>query len=166
MSSKEAMGELKNLREKRNAIAKEITERAKTLFEEASATLFEEYPNLVKFGWSQYTPYFNDGDTCTFSSHHEYPSIVFTSTPKQSEDEDDDYDNDEFSEYHYTDGYGKDKKKKTNLTPDEEAEYATGMAVIEFLKNFEDDDMLSMFGDHQRISVTRKGVESEDYEHD
>ncbi|MFE2045712.1 hypothetical protein ACFXAZ_33315 [Streptomyces sp. NPDC059477] len=26
-------------------------------------------PTIVEFGWRQYTPYFNDGDPCTFSAH-------------------------------------------------------------------------------------------------
>lgn len=26
-------------------------------------------PEIVRFGWEQYTPFFNDGDTCEFSSH-------------------------------------------------------------------------------------------------
>lgn len=28
---------------------------------------FEKYPTLDSFAWNQYTPYFNDGDTCEFS---------------------------------------------------------------------------------------------------
>ena len=36
---------------------------------------FEKYPQLHSVSWSQYTPYFNDGDTCTFRSNHEYADI-------------------------------------------------------------------------------------------
>ena len=36
-----------------------------------------------------------------------------------------------------------------------------------FLEEFSDEDYLSVFGDHVRIVVTRKGVETEDYsDHD
>lgn len=28
-----------------------------------------DHPEMVKFGWHQYTPYFNDGDTCDFTTY-------------------------------------------------------------------------------------------------
>ncbi len=36
---------------------------------------FEKYPMLERVSWTQYTPYFNDGDECTFRSNHEYADI-------------------------------------------------------------------------------------------
>ena len=162
-----AVEELKNLRAKREELSKEITKKATVLFKEASSTLFVEYPNLVSFGWTQYTPYFNDGDTCEFGSRHDSPFIKFTSS-ENSEDEDDlDYE-DEFSTYHYY-NYNKSYKVKTlkpELTEAQLKEVETGNAVVAFLKNFDDSDMLHMFGDHQKVIVTAKKVESEDYDHD
>ena len=37
--------------------------------------LFERFPKLERISWSQYTPYFNDGDECTFRSNHRYADI-------------------------------------------------------------------------------------------
>ena len=37
--------------------------------------IFLKNPKLEKVSWSQYTPYFNDGEECTFSSNHEYADI-------------------------------------------------------------------------------------------
>jgi hypothetical protein len=37
--------------------------------------LFEKYPKLETISWSQYTPYFNDGEECTFRSNHKYADI-------------------------------------------------------------------------------------------
>lgn len=161
-----AVEQLKELRAKREAIAKQITEQATILFKEASKTLFEEFPNLVSFGWTQYTPYFNDGDTCEFGSHHDSPFIRFTTSENEGRDPDDlDYD-DEFSTYVYYDGYGKNRKLRANLSEDQLEELKTGEAVIEFLKNFDDDDMLHMFGDHQKVVVTKYKVVSDEYSHD
>ena len=28
-----------------------------------------DHPEMVRFGWHQYTPYFNDGDTCEFTTY-------------------------------------------------------------------------------------------------
>jgi hypothetical protein len=34
--------------------------------------IFSANPVLVSFGWRQYTPYFNDGEECTFSANTDY----------------------------------------------------------------------------------------------
>ena len=40
-------------------------------------------------------------------------------------------------------------------------------SVSDFLGNFEDDDLETMFGDHIQIMVARDGtIETEEYEHD
>lgn len=36
---------------------------------------FSKYPNLKQVQWTQYTPYFNDGEECTFSSNHQWAEI-------------------------------------------------------------------------------------------
>lgn len=37
--------------------------------------MFAKYPELKTISWTQYTPYFNDGDPCTFRANTEYPDI-------------------------------------------------------------------------------------------
>ena len=37
--------------------------------------VFDKHPDVKSIKWKQYTPYFNDGDACTFSVHEAY---VFT----------------------------------------------------------------------------------------
>lgn len=39
------------------------------LFHEAVEQLFEEHKELKRFSWDQYTPHWNDGDTCEFSCY-------------------------------------------------------------------------------------------------
>lgn len=135
---------LAELRKTKLELLEEIKKSAKALFKEASATLFEEFPVIEEFRWTQYTPYFNDGDTCTFSSNHSYARVVFNDSTEEDED---DYDNEGYDE----------------STP---LHKKAGKAVEKFLGNFDDDDMLSMFGDHVKVSVTKKGIEVEDYDHD
>lgn len=38
-------------------------------FYEEFKPLFEKYPEVETVSWTQYTPYFNDGDTCEFGVH-------------------------------------------------------------------------------------------------
>lgn len=36
---------------------------------------FNKHQNLKEVRWTQYTPYFNDGEECTFRSNHEWADI-------------------------------------------------------------------------------------------
>lgn len=53
---------MKSLREK-------MEEEGKKLLNETFRELFEKYPELDAIGWTQYAPYFNDGEPCEFSVH-------------------------------------------------------------------------------------------------
>lgn len=46
-----------------------LTDQLKSEFPAILKPLFEKYPSVEKVRWNQYTPYFNDGDTCEFSAH-------------------------------------------------------------------------------------------------
>ena len=37
---------------------------------------FIKHQNLKEVRWTQYTPYFNDGEECTFRSNHEWADII------------------------------------------------------------------------------------------
>jgi hypothetical protein len=52
-------------KELRELVAKESKPLVKGLFDE----FFEKTPECKVVTWTQYTPYFNDGDPCTFSVH-------------------------------------------------------------------------------------------------
>ena len=57
------------------AIKADALKQYKLLFQEASVQLFESQPDLQSFSWTQYTPYWNDGDVCTFGANIEDPGI-------------------------------------------------------------------------------------------
>ena len=56
-------------------IKNELREKLKNNFHGLTKELFDTYPELNSFGWRQYTPYFNDGESCEFRSMHDYPTI-------------------------------------------------------------------------------------------
>ena len=119
-----------------------MRDEGKQFFGEISKEIFDAHPTLAEFSWTQYTPYFNDGDPCTFSAHHESPSMVV-----DGEDNEDD------------DGWYSDK--------DESPRANIWRSVSNSLKQFSDEDMEMLFGDHCRVTVKRGGdVEVEEYSHD
>lgn len=149
---KKAQEQIKKAREEAN-------ETAKAAFKEVSDELFKKHPQLVSFGWRQYTPYFNDGDECIFGAHTDYPTIRMAKealTDKEAKDAEE-YDEEEF----YVTQEMK-KKSKAERTPYE----AAGMAVIAMLEPFDNDTLKECFGDHVTITVTRDGPKVHAYEHD
>ncbi len=134
-----ALAEIKKAKKEITELKKQLQKKVKATFHDAVKELFKENPKLTSISWTQYTPYFNDGDACTFSSNHEYADI-----------NGDEEDNDEEVDSGLTD------KELGNLEK----------TVHEFLRNFDDDDMLSMFGDHVKVVVTAKNIEAEEYSHD
>jgi hypothetical protein len=136
-----------------------IVEIGRQAFDDGAKSLFEAHPVLKSFGWNQYTPYFNDGDACTFSAETDYPKIAFTSAT-ESEDDDDEEDDecDEWSSYN--------ARKKQEAGETLTAEESAGLAVLQFLQLFDDDTYEEMFEDHMSVTVTRDGTTTEEYSHD
>lgn len=130
----EAKKKMKAALEQANAIVKEA-------FLEASNEVFKKYPNIESFSWTQYTPYFNDGEECTFSAQTEYPQLTFT----------------DGTEIDINYGSG---------DADAEVVAKEVAAVEKFLAQFDESDYKEMFGDHVRVVVSRKGVHTEEYSHD
>lgn len=128
---------------------KEMEDVAKKAFAEVAADVFTKFPTLQSFGWTQYTPYFNDGDECTFRCNSDCPTLTFLTDGEEEE---------------FDTNYGDEPDDpKTPADLREKAEEA----VQEFLGAFEDDDMQTMFDNHVRVTASRDGTTStSEYEHD
>jgi hypothetical protein len=147
--------ELQKIRDERAALNKKIREMAGVVFAEEAKKLFDANPKLQSFSWTQYTPYFNDGDTCEFSAHTDYITVT-----------DIDGEVDEVSEWSVRHYGEKGIDWQGNPYTPSELELA-GAAACKFLAEFEAQDFLMMFGDHTSVTVSRSGdVQTEDYDHD
>lgn len=149
------------LRQEIAALEAQYHEAAKTEFGEKSKALFEAHPRLKSFGWTQYTPYFNDGEECVFKARTDDPDI-------NGYDEYSEESGDEQGENLYNlasrrawDGHS----FKDRADWDRDAE-ATVKAVKAFLGSFDEEYYREAFGDHMKVVVTRNGVEANFYEHD
>ena len=56
-----------NLKTQLNALKEVMQENSKVLMKEAFREFFEKYDVVDNIFWTQYTPYFNDGESCEFS---------------------------------------------------------------------------------------------------
>ena len=106
--------------------------------------LFEKFPELESFSWTQYAPYFNDGDACTFSAH----DIDRVNGHQEYEDDWDEQ---------VCKGYGKTEK----LGP-LGAAYKAAVA----LKNSIPGKALETILGEGRVTVTKKKITVEDCDHD
>lgn len=122
----------------------------KTVFSETVTEVFTQLPSLISFGWTQYTPYFNDGDECTFTANDSYPSMTFLVNGREEK---------------FDTNYGDDYTENPVTTQEE---VTTASEVLRtFFKIFEDEDLKDAFGDHCEITVNRDGtIDVEEYEHD
>lgn len=140
----EAIEQLKSFRKRRDELEQEIQSTGKQLFREAVEMIFNEHPGLVAFSWTQYTPYFNDGDECVFSANTDYLDIQFG-------------DEEELKAYY------------ASSSAPASGKHEADKAVKNFLRLFDDDDYKAMFGDHIKVIVTKGDsikIEVEGYNHD
>lgn len=87
------------------ALRAKYTEDAKVMFSDACSSFFDSTPEIKSLQWTQYTPYFNDGEECIFSVNDIYYNINrnFGKTEEEIEEDGDeeDYDNWEGDQFSY-----------------------------------------------------------------
>lgn len=132
---------------------------------------FKLYPFITSIKWTQYTPYFNDGDRCVFSIQEpelELSAAFVSANPglnltgssynkKNPDEEDGDTDDIQsvtLNTYDFTKEQGK--------------AYPDMKAAINSITNLfaAEDILLHVFGDHTEIVVTPEKIVVEEYEHD
>lgn len=120
---------------------------------------------VAAFGWRQYTPYFNDGDACVFSTGSVWVRTV------DDTDEDDTYTL-EVSRTHPSLGNerwnGAAGRWETYVNERNNAARYERCAALSLAieSGAFDDVLLEAFGDHAEIAVTREGITVEFYEHE
>lgn len=146
MKKKNRTAKFKALQLKLDKAKQDMVAEAKIVFNDITKELFEEFPEMNSFSWEQYTPYFNDGDECTFSVKSYSLCINEIS-------------NDEISD---AITYGRDSYPAQNveLVP-------ASKAVQEFLDAAPEEMMEFVFGDHVTVTIKRDGtIETDECSHD
>jgi hypothetical protein len=163
------------------ALNEEIKAAAEQVMVEATTTLFDNHPIVEEIWWTQYTPYFNDGNACKFgvgemyyrltgdddACDYEGTDVASLSTLEKYKE----YSQDRNTDYWET-RIRQEEIKRAKWLP---------LGLDSFLEDFEslqravdsisEDVMKATFGDHVRVSISRntdgKAVVSvDDYDHD
>lgn len=156
----------------RNELNKKFQQVAQDLFKETTKLFFDKVPDVTAVIWAQYTPYFNDGDTCVFSVGEPYftnanaEQIGDVTRWGEYEGEDENV----WSESDYiltgSSEYSLSARRERNivLTPEQMTAIADFSRLIQSSEM--EEVMEAMFGDHVRVTATRDGFEVEDCDHD
>lgn len=140
------------------------------LGKEAGSQVFlafmKKYPEVQAITWTQYTPYFNDGDACVFGVNDLVIHIKEVVDKYLSDSELADEELKTFDDYiDYTYGWYE--------TADENDDYLNhhenlrnDFLMLRELMHGNDEFALGAFGDHVRVLVTQDNVEVEEYDHD
>lgn len=129
-------------------------------------------PGVVEVQWDQYTPYFNDGDACTFRLNDVW-FFTETSVNEAKAEQGDDYDPDAYAEdrgalYTGGSGWGESKWGPSDEDPGgwaNQEQYEAAKALSDFISGNED-IMERAFGDHATITVTSEKLTVEECSHD
>lgn len=139
-------------------LKQESCEKFRVAFEDFVKDFFKLVPSVKRVVWTQYTPYFADGDTCVFSVNEP----TFYNFLSEEEDFDEDHDEKEVSQQWELDSWSLRKFADYGLTEEE-------LRVLQFLTDIitnNDDFMLELYEDHTEVTLTAEGIETDYCEHD
>ena len=122
---------------------KEMMEKLQSSLKLAFKTFFEENSTITGLRWKQYTPHWNDGETCYFGVHMDYMDVEIDNEWQEEE-------------FYYDEILNKKYAK----------EYEAIKTFSKTLMKIPDEVFEDMFGDHVEITATKDGFTTGEYEHD
>lgn len=143
--------------------AKEFREYSKNQMTEIYKSVFESFPNIAAIVWTQYAPYFNDGEPCEFSVHDvniveksphfdfDPDLLVLQGCAYGELDYDGEY---EESDLWCTDGWGLSSGTPLKLLIDTLDKFHSGISGL----------MEDIYGSHAIVAVTPEKTIVEEYE--
>lgn len=152
-------------------LKRKFQEQAQEMFKGITKEFFDKNPGVQAIVWTQYTPYFNDGETCEFNVN----DPTFTNSPNGE-------DVSPWGEYEGKDdsiwacqnvsyvlesdrSYYKEEANRINAAGGVDADSCSAFERMLMSSEMED-VFLAMFGDHVKVIATRDGFDVEDYDHD
>lgn len=144
---------LDQFKKEQNKLSAALEKHSRAMLVDEFKSFFEANPNVTEVAWSQYTPYFNDGDECVFSRHDFSVAGDLSNDLKKSDSNYADYDiggKEYYSEWSMSD---RSPLKKS-------------LKELERTFSGTDDVFRAAFGDHVEVVATRTGFKVEECEHE
>jgi hypothetical protein len=162
----------RQIKETREKVAAEAQTLVKFVFE----AFFVKHPTVHAIGWTQYTPYWQDGEECTFRVNE---INLYINEDSFDEDEgwhDGDQNLLDRRDYHLRETQWHKPEPDRAEIIDKQIEDLGGMgsyrailadfeAVASSLAKIDDRYMEMIYGDHVSVFYTKDGVVIEEYEH-
>lgn len=160
-------------------LKKQVQKELQAEFSGALTELFDAYPFVKSLSFTAYTPFFNDGDTCEYNVHHD--NCEFNGYDEYEDEPQGEgvdvlklaretiYVEEPNPEYDPRGGaWGNPKTKWVKKpNPDFNPLYKEAVeAFREALAVVDDDNWMDMVGDHVKVTITRNGIETDEYDHD
>lgn len=147
------MSNFTNLIERYEAARAALMAEGKEAIEKEFQAIFERHPELTVIKWTQYTPYFNDGEECVFSVNE---FNISNATDVENVSAWGDYDGDEEDVFVVSKWNDRAEKK-----------YADVWELEAFAQSDIGEDLFrDIFDNHVTVIATRDGIEVEEYDHD
>lgn len=148
-------------------------EKYQLKLQKAYKSMLKEYwkrnKKIAGITWVQYTPYFNDGEPCCFGVHQLVPlTKSLMDYDNEGSSEMSGFPDREYGPYQTDwDDPNRNIKKmdweKSNITLEE---WKQACDDLDLIARLPDDVFEDMFGDHVKVTVTRKTIDVEEFEHD
>lgn len=156
------------IKEEMKRLRDEARSKVKNFFIKGMDIIFDTYPEVKSVSWTQYTPYFNDGEPCEFwCNSGDFGVNGFSDYSDEGEFEDsiDVFADGEVSNYEWNrDENGRATTKIYNNP--EARSVKIYKAISGFMEQLDDDDFKTMFGDHVEVTVRKGEITIDEYEHD
>lgn len=157
-----ATGEVDKVLTDYEDMMKKVQETLKDKMRGIFKAFFEAHPEVKTIHWTQYAPYFNDGDECVFGVHEPH----FTRTEHT-----------ELEDREHAWGECDDGIVETRVWDEEKRRYVAVDVDPSLIKDMEtmsrilqsdanEAVMQAMFGNHVWVKAHRDGFEVADYDHD
>lgn len=164
-----------------NELKKQVQKELQAEFSGALTELFDTYPFVKSLSFTAFQPYFNDGDTCEYNVRHD--DCTFNGYDEDGDEQESEgvdvlklaretiYVEEPNPHYKPTANSWTNEGRKTHWVqkpnPDFNPLYKEAVdAFREALAVVDDDNWMDMVGDHVKVTITRDGIETDEYDHD
>lgn len=162
---------IKEKTEQINVLKNKMMDELRVEFHGSLVELFDEYPFVTAVHFTAFTPFFADGDECTFSSHHDdcgFNGFVSydDSKCKRVSNAFGDIEGENILENSRETTY---ERKTYKSIPNPNFNHLHKKAVEDFrsaLNAVSEENWKELVGDHCIVMIDRKGIHVEEYDHD